>query len=181
MKPKRSLGQNFLENKEILNKIVKLGNIKDNDIVLEIGPGTGNLTEEILKKKPNKLIIVEKDKSLSTILQKKFGENVEIINKDILECYQELSYSKPIKVFGNLPYNISTKILTSFININNLNKIISKFIFVFQKEVAERIVAKENTREYGRLSILTSWKMLSSKVLDISPNNFFPKPKVWSS
>ena len=106
---------------------------------------------------------------------------MEIINKDILECYQELSYSKPIKVFGNLPYNISTKILTSFININNLNKIISKFIFVFQKEVAERIVAKENTREYGRLSILTSWKMLSSKVLDISPNNFFPKPKVWSS
>ena len=137
----------------------------------------GNLTEEILKKKPNKLIIVEKDKSLSTILQKKFGENVEIINKDILECYQELSYSKPIKVFGNLPYNISTKILTSFININNLNKIISKFIFVFQKEVAERIVAKENTREYGRLSILTSWKMLSSKVLDISPNNFSQNQK----
>ena len=181
MKPKKSLGQNFLEDKGILNKIVKLGNIKDDDIVLEIGPGTGNLTKEILKKKPYKLIIVEKDKSLSAMLNKKFGENVKIINKDILECYQELSYSKPIKVFGNLPYNISTKILTSFININNLNKIVSKFIFVFQKEVAERIVAKENTREYGRLSILTSWKMLSSKVLDISPNNFFPKPKVWSS
>ena len=119
-------------------------------------------------------MIVEKDKSLSTCTEK-FGENVKL-NKDILECYQELSYSKPIKVFGNLPYNISTKILTSFININNLNKIISKFILYFKKKLRKGF-AKENT-EIWRLSILTSWKMLSSKVLDISPMIFY-KTKVW--
>ena len=80
-----------------------------------------------------------------------------------------------------MPYNISTKILTSFIKIENLNKKFEKFIFIFQKEVADRIIAKENTKNYGRLSILTSWKINSEKILDIDPKYFYPKPKVWSS
>ena len=86
-----------------------------------------------------------------------------------------------MKVFGNLPYNISTRILVSFIRIKNLNNFFSKFIFIFQKEVADRIVANNNSKDYGRLSILSTWKFEKKKNLDISPNSFYPKPKVWSS
>ena len=181
MKPKKSLGQNFLIDEKILNQIVKNGNIKKNDIVLEIGPGTGKLTEKIIKRKPQKFIVVEKDKLLSDQLKIKFGESVEIINEDILKCYDKFKFDRPIKVFGNLPYNISTKILTSMIKLENLDKLFSNFIFVFQKEVADRIVAKYNTKQYGRLSILSTWKMEKSKIFDIPPSSFYPVPKVWSS
>ena len=181
MKAKRSLGQNFLSDPKILNTIVDQGNIKKNDIILEIGPGTGYLTNYILEKNPKKIIVVEKDKELSELLKKKYGKEIEVINKDILDCYKNFAFSSPIKVFGNLPYNISTKILISFLKIDNLNSLYDKFIFIFQKEVADRIIAEENTKKYGRLSILTSWKMNKLKIIDINPNFFFPKPKVWSS
>ena len=179
--PKKSLGQNFLNNTKILSNIINTGQVSDNDIILEIGAGTGNLTEKIIDKNPKELYVVEKDKDLSNLLKKRFGNKIFIINKDILECYDEFKFNKPIKVFGNLPYNISTKILISFIKIKNLEKFFEKFIFVFQKEVAERIIAKENSKNYGRISILTSWRMDHEKVTDISPNCFEPVPKVWSS
>ena len=159
MKAKKSLGQNFLKDQVILKKIVELGKINNNDIVLEIGPGTGNLTEQILKKNPYKVIVVEKDQNLSEILKKKFGGKLDVINEDILNCYKNFKFNTPLKVFGNLPYNISTKILISFIQLDNLSKYYEKFIFIFQKEVAERIVASVNSKNYGRLSIMTSWKM----------------------
>ena len=178
--PKKSLGQNFLNEKNTLENIVKAGNLCQEDIVLEIGPGTGNLTEKILEKKPNKLIVIEKDTELSKKLNKKF-DNIEVINEDILNCIEKFKFNSPIKVFGNLPYNISTKILISFIRLNDLNKIFERFIFVFQKEVADRIIAKENSKNYGRLSILTAWKMCRTKEFDINPKNFYPIPKVWSS
>ena len=181
IKPKKSLGQNFLGNLEILNTIVENGNILNSDIVIEIGPGTGNLTEKILEKKPKQLIVIEKDKNLSQILEKKFKNKIEIINKDILDCYKNFIFDKPIKVFGNLPYNISTEILISFLKISDLTTKFEKFIFMFQKEVADRILAEENSKNYGRLSILTSWKMDKNKITDINPNFFYPKPKVWSS
>ena len=181
MRPKKSLGQNFLKDLNILSKIVELGNITEKDTILEIGPGTGYLTELILNKKPNKLIVVEKDERLSNLLLEKHENKIEIINKDILDCYKDFRFKTPIKVFGNLPYNISTKILLSFIKINNLSRYFSKFIFIFQKEVADRIIADENTKNYGRLSIITDLKMKKSKIIDISPNCFYPKPKVWST
>ena len=181
MKVKKSLGQNFLNDKDVLSKIVEIGNITNSDIVLEIGPGTGNLTEKILEKKPRKLIVVEKDSNLTNLLKKKFENKIQILNKDILDCYNIFDYNEPIKVFGNLPYNISTKILISFIKINNLHDKFNKFIFIFQKEVAERILANENTKNYGRLSIFTSWKMDKLKIIDINPKFFYPKPKVWST
>ena len=180
MEPKKSLGQNFLKDQNILENIVDVGKISNEDIILEIGPGTGNLTEKILSKNPKSLIVVEKDKELSRKLSNKYN-NLKIINKDILECYNNFNFEKPIIVYGNLPYNISTKILLSFIKIDNLEKKFKKFVFVFQKEVADRIVAQENTREYGRLSVLTSWKVNRSKIFDISPEYFYPRPKVWSS
>ena len=181
MNPKKSLGQNFLNNTNLLSKIVDNGKISKEDIILEIGPGSGNLTNELLKKKPKKLIVVEKDDNLSEFLYDRFGGQIKIINKDILTCYKDFNFDEPLKVFGNLPYNISTKILTSFIKIENLNKKFKKFIFIFQKEVADRLIAEENTKNYGRLSIITSWKLNSEKLLDIDPKFFYPKPKVWSS
>ena len=141
LKPKKSLGQNFLYDNEILSKIIDVGNISNKDTILEIGPGTGSLTEKILQKKPKKLYVVEKDKDLANELYRKFSKKIEIINEDILECYNQFYFNKPIKVFGNLPYNISSKILTSFIKINDLNKFFEIFIFIFQKELAERILS----------------------------------------
>ncbi len=181
MNPKKSLGQNFLEDKTLLRKIVDLGDISNKDTVIEIGPGTGNLTGELMKRNPKKLIVVEKDNILSDLLHRKYNSDITVINKDILKCYNDLIGSVPLKVFGNLPYNISTKILVSFIKMDNLHKKFNKFIFIFQKEVADRIVAKEDSKNYGRLSILTSWKMNCEKILDIDPIYFKPKPKVWSS
>ena len=181
MKPKKSLGQNFLNDEKTLDNIVDLGDIHNDDIILEIGPGTGKLTEKIINKKPKKIIVVEKDKNLSDALKINYGHKIEIINDDILNCYNNFKFDKPIKVFGNLPYNISTKILISFLKLDNLDKLFIIFILVFQREVADRIVAKYNTKQYGRLSILSSWKMNTSKIFDIPPKNFYPVPKVWSS
>ena len=179
--PKKSLGQNFLNNASLLSNIVELGNISKNDVILEIGPGTGNLTEKILEKKPKKFYVVEKDDSLSKFLKNKFGDKIIIINDDILNCYSKFKFDTQIKVFGNLPYNISTKILISFIKLNDISKYFSKFIFIFQKEVADRLIAETNNKNYGRLSVITSWKMEKSKILDISPEFFYPIPKVWST
>jgi len=179
--PKKSLGQNFLIDSQILNMIVELGKIKSNDIVLEVGPGTGNLTEIILKKKPKKLVVVEKDKNLSLILKKRFNNEVEIINDNILNYNHDIYYNKKIIIFGNLPYNISTQILTSWIKINNLKNFCKKFVLMFQKEVADRILADSNSKNYGRLSIISSWKMDIEKITDINPDSFFPRPKIKSS
>ena len=179
--PKKSLGQNFLIDNEILNLITNSGSINSNDIVLEVGPGTGNLTEKILKKKPKKLIVVEKDKNLSVILKNKFDKDIEIINDNILNYNQDIYHNKKIIIFGNLPYNISTQILTSWIKINNLNNFCKRFVLMFQKEVADRILAEHNSKNYGRLSIISSWKMDIEKITDINPDSFFPRPKIKSS
>ena len=159
------MGQNFLNNTRILSNIVNAGQVSNKDIILEIGPGTGNLTEKIIDRNPKEFYVVEKDKDLSNMLKKRFGNKIFIINKDILDCYNEFKFNLPIKVFGNLPYNISTKILISFIKLENLEKFFEKFIFVFQKEVAERIIAKENSKNYGRISIIASWIMDQSKLV----------------
>ena len=179
--PKKSLGQNFLVDNKVLNQIVDLGEIKSNDIVIEVGPGTGNLTEKILQKKPKKLTVIEKDINLSLFLKKKFSNDLEIINDDILNYNQGIYHNKKVIIFGNLPYNISTQILTSWIKINNLNNFCKRFILMFQKEVADRILAEYNTKNYGRLSIIASWKMNIKKIIDINPGSFLPSPKIKSS
>ena len=179
--PKKSLGQNFLVNKEIIKKIVELGKITNESTVIEIGPGTGNLTIELLKKKPKKIIAIEKDENLCSELTKKFKSDLQLINKDVLDLDWNYFALDQSIIFGNLPYNISAKILTNWIKLNNLNYMFNKFILMFQKEVADRILAEVNSSKYGRLSILTAWKMKVHKIMDISPENFFPQPKVKSS
>tara|TARA_B100001250_G_scaffold206451_1_gene177208 strand:- start:885 stop:1673 length:789 start_codon:yes stop_codon:yes gene_type:complete len=179
--PKKSLGQNFLIDEKILKKIVEIGRIGHNDDVLEVGPGTGNLTLKILNSKPRSLTVIEKDKRLVETLQKKFKNKIKIINEDILNFKRSnIKYNNMI-IFGNLPYNISSKILVNWIKINNLKEYCKRFVLMFQKEVADRIVANYNSSKYGRLSILSSWKMNIKKVMDINPESFYPSPKVKSS
>ena len=178
---KKSLGQNFLHDKKIINLISELGNIDNKDIVIEVGPGTGNLTEKILEKNPKKLIVVEKDKRLSDNLKNKFQEKIVIFNQDMLNFPFHKYLYKKIIIFGNLPYNISSQILAKWIKMKNLDKICKKFILMFQKEVADRIIAEFNTKNYGRLSILANWRMEIEKILDIDPKCFKPSPKVIST
>ena len=180
MKPKKSLGQNFLIDSNVIEIITNLVSIK-NKSILEIGPGTGNLTSFILKNKPKKLFVVEKDNDLAKKLQNNFKEKLIIINKDILEVDETSIYNDKFTVFGNLPYNISTEILSKWI-VNLKDKFwFDYLILMFQKEVANRIVAKFNTPAYGRLTILANWKLNVKKICDIKPISFSPKPKIDSS
>ncbi len=183
IKAKKSLGQNFLIDKNIINKIVNLAEINDKT-VLEIGPGTGNLTSLILEKKPRKIIVIEKDTNLVLHLSKEFKNQIIIKNEDVLKFNERILMNEKndLIVFGNLPYNISTEILCKWIlNIDESNFWFSKLILMFQKEVADRIVANFNTSNYGRLSILANWKLNIKKIFDIKPQSFNPKPKVESS
>ena len=181
IKPKKSLGQNFLSDKNIIEKIAEIEKISNKSSVLEIGPGTGNLTESILKKKPKNFIVIEKDYNLSKLLDKKFHDKIKIINEDFLNLnYKNISIDKLI-IYGNLPYNVSTEILIRFITENEKFKSFKKLIFMFQKEVAERIIAKINSKKYGRLSVIANWRLNIKKEFDISPNSFFPIPKVNST
>jgi 16S rRNA (adenine1518-N6/adenine1519-N6)-dimethyltransferase len=180
IKAKKSLGQNFLIDKNILEKIVNTIQIKEKNI-LEVGPGTGNLTSYILKKEPKKVIVIEKDKNLAEKLEQNFIDKVTVINNDILEVDENSLLNEKFSVFGNLPYNISTEILSKWIINLNDNFWFDHLLLMFQKEVADRIIAKFNTSSYGRLSILANWKLKIIKICDINPHSFFPKPKVESS
>jgi len=182
-KAKKSLGQNFLIDQNIIKKIIKIGNIDKNKTILEVGPGHGSLTKKILDEKPNLLLAVEKDKNLTFQLKKKFKDNnkLEIINDDIINYIQNRNLTQNTIVFGNLPYNISTQILASLILLKKWPPWYTKLIFMFQKEVADRIIAKEKTKKFGRLSILCNWRLEVKKHFDVSKNCFFPKPKVNST
>ncbi len=180
IKAKKSLGQNFLIDKDIIEKIVSQAEIKD-QIILEVGPGSGNLTSEILKKNPKKFYVIEKDNKLALHLKEKFNNELIIINEDILQINEKLLFTDKITVFGNLPYNISTEILSKWIlNLEN-DFWFDKLILMFQKEVAERIIANINTSDYGRLSILANWRLNIKKICDIKPGSFYPRPKINSS
>ena len=182
-KAKKSLGQNFLIDKNIINKIIKIGNIDEKKIVMEIGPGSGNLTNEIISKNPKKIIAIEKDINLSLFLKNKFKniKNVKVINEDILDVIKYKNLQSNIIVFGNLPYNISTKILASLILIKKWPPWYDSLILMFQKEVADRIIARTKTKEFSRLTVLSNWRLEIKKHFDISRNCFFPKPKINST
>ena len=180
IKAKKSLGQNFLIDREVLEKIVSITDITNKE-VLEIGPGSGNLTTYILKKKPKKLYVVEKDDDLAILLKEKFDTEIEIINDDILKVSESNISEQKLSVFGNLPYNISTEILSKWILNIGSNFWFNSLVLMFQKEVADRIISEFNNSNYGRLSILSSWKLNVKKILDIKPQSFSPRPKIDSS
>jgi len=180
IRAKKSLGQNFLIDKDIINTIINTVSITDNEI-LEVGPGSGNLTREIIRNKPSKIYLVEKDTFLAESLKEIKDERVKIFNDDILK-FDENSLSKnKIIVFGNLPYNISTEILSKWITSLKNDYWFSDLVLMFQKEVADRIIAQFNNSAYGRLSILANWRLNINKICDISPASFSPRPKIQSS
>jgi len=181
IKPKKSLGQNFLTDRNILEKIIGITKIEKKSI-LEVGPGTGNLTSYILKKNPKKIFLVEKDENLVSFLTNQFNDKVTIINDDILRIEEKKLFKEKLIVFGNLPYNISTEILCKWIlNLDSNYFWFNCLILMFQKEVADRIISNFDSAKYGRLSVLSQWKLDVTKICDIKPNSFYPKPKVDSS
>ena len=181
IKAKKSLGQNFLVDKNIINIITNILNIENKDI-LEVGPGTGNITNALLKKKPKKIYVVEKDNNLVSLLKKDFRDQINIIHDDILNINENNLNKEQLIVFGNLPYNISTEILCKWIlNLDDEKVWFSNLVLMFQKEVADRIISNYNTSNYGRLTILANWKLEIEKIIDIGPNSFSPKPRIESS
>ena len=180
IKAKKSLGQNFLINYEVLEQIVNTVEINDKEI-LEIGPGSGNLTSHILKRNPKKIYVIEKDDELVLLLSKKFKDEISIIHDDVLKIAENKISNEKLIVFGNLPYNISTEILSKWIVNLNKNFWFDNLVLMFQKEVADRMIAQYNTSNYGRLSIFTNWKLNIQKIIDIKPESFSPRPKIDST
>ena len=163
-----------------MKRLLKLQISKIN--ILEIGPGTGNLTEYILQENPNYLTVIEKDENLCQKLFLRFKDKIKIINNDVLKENLEIRNSnEKFTVFGNLPYNISTEIICRWVLNLKETYWFDELILMFQKEVADRIIAKENTSQFGRLSVLMNWRLNIKKVFDIGPNSFSPKPKIDSS
>lgn len=179
---KKTFGQNFITDKNLLEKIVRESNITQDDIVLEIGPGAGTLTQEI-SKKAKKVIAYEIDKDLIAYLENKFKDtNVTIINKDIMKVDENelktvLSNNK-YKIVANLPYYITTPIIMKFIESDYSPESISIMV---QKEVADRLVAKPNTKEYGSITASINLYCNTKIIMNVSRSMFMPQPDVDSA
>jgi 16S rRNA (adenine1518-N6/adenine1519-N6)-dimethyltransferase len=179
--PKKSLGQNFLIDKNIIKKIINLSNIQ-NRHVIEIGPGNGELTDEIIKNKPKSITLIEKDFDLTKRLKKKYSENQNLIifNDDILKFNLEKIIKKESMIIGNLPYNISSQILVKIIKFKKWPPNFFDLIFMFQKELGEKIIGLYQTPDYSRISILANSRLKVIKKFFVSPNCFRPIPKITS-
>ena len=182
-KHKKKLGQNFLTNKEIIKKIAEIGNINKNTNIIEIGPGSGNLTKELIKKNPKKIYAIEFDKDLTNFLEeiKNSYKNFNYTISDALSFDEKNIFKNNSIIFGNLPYNISLKLLIKWIYSDPWPPFYNQMILMFQKEVADRIIAKSNTKKYGRISILTDARLNVKFHFNISKREFSPEPKVDSS
>lgn len=176
---KKKFGQNFLQDQNIINNIVSAFEIKSDDCILEIGPGLGAITHPILKKISH-INLVEIDRDLAANLISKYGEKITLYNTSILDfdLTQIPNNNNKIKIIGNLPYNISTPILFHLFNF--INKIDS-MLFMLQLEVVDRITAPHNSKEYGRLSVMTQLYCDTIKLFKIPPTAFKPIPKVESA
>ena len=179
-KPKKSLGQNYLIDNNILKLISTAGNVSSQNDIMEIGPGTGKLTEYLCNLNYNKFVAIEKDNKLYKKLVNQF-EQINLINDDFLKFDLKKINLKNLIIYGNLPYNVSSQILVKLIREFSENFNFKKLILMFQKELADRILAKHNSNAYGRISIISQWKMDILKLKDVSPKSFNPAPKVESS
>lgn len=182
--PKKELGQNFLIDSNITRKIIDVFDCQDGDIVVEIGPGTGALTEYLVKA-PITLFCIELDTRAANLLENRFPKNkysnIEIINQDVRKfSFKELysRYRKPINVIGNIPYNISSDIF--FMLFENF-QYVNKAILMIQKEVALRLVGKPRTKEYGISTVALDLVGKAKRMFDVPSTCFYPRPKVTSS
>ena len=177
-KPKKRFGQNFLQDENILNKIVKEINLKSEDRIIEIGPGYGALTQKLLSFTEN-LTAVEIDNGLADDLKKKLP-HLHLINEDFLETDLSRldSSGKKLRVVGNIPYNITSPILFKLIE---NNKLVKDAVFMVQLEVAKRMTANKGVKDYGILAVVLKYFTETELCFKISPNVFYPKPKVFSA
>lgn len=183
MYAKKKFGQNFLIDKNILNKIVEISDISKDDVVIEIGPGMGCLTE-YLSINAKKVICYEIDKDMVEILEENLlskYDNIEIINNDFLKVdlsyYADVQNCENVKVVANLPYYITTPIIFKLLSETK----IQQFTFMVQKEVAERLTGVPNTKDYNSLSVAMKFKTDSKIAYKVKPNCFYPAPNVDSA
>ena len=179
---KKKFGQNFLNNFEIVNKIIESANVNKNSVVYEVGPGDGVLTNEIIKKNPKKFYCIEIDSSLKPKLEKFFiNKNYKLIFDNAITFDEKIFLNQDVTIISNLPYNISLKLLTKWCQQQSSHGWIKEMILMFQKEVADRILAIENTKKFGRISILSSAFFKVSNIINVNRKNFNPPPKVNST
>ena len=178
----KELGQNFLSNPATAQMIVDRTGIDKNTTVLEIGPGLGAITLP-LARAGKKVVAIEKDRRIIPLLEGELAEegidNVTIINQDVLKTdLKDIAGTEKLVVVGNLPYNISSQILFKLITIR---QVVTHAFLMFQKELAQRLISSAGTKDYSRLSAVVQYASKISRVADIRPNNFFPKPDVDST
>ena len=177
---KKSLGQNFITDENFLKKLSSLIITSSDSIVIEIGPGKGALTKELVKKKIKQILVIEKDKRLITdlkIFSKEF-KNLKVIHQDALSIDFNKFIKKNSIIVGNLPFNISSNLLMNWILLNKWPPLYKKMYLMFQKEVGERILAVHGSKQYGRLSVITQSRCKIKKLIIAKSKIFNPQPKV---
>ncbi len=184
VRAKKKFGQNFLKDQNVIANIIKEAEITKNSLVIEIGPGTGALTEHLVKE-AGKVIAFEIDTDLIPILEAKIkNDNFILINKDILDVdineaiALNIGTLENVVIIGNLPYYITTPIILGLLE---KNVKASAYVFMVQREVADRLTAKPKTKDYNALSVLMNYKTKTKKCFDVSPQCFNPVPGVWSA
>lgn len=181
---KKSLGQNFLLDLNLTSKIARLaGDISGHD-VLEVGPGPGGLTRGLLAAGARRVVALEKDPRCMAALSEisaAYPGRLDVFNADALEFDMRGQLTGPVRVVANLPYNVGTELLVRWLTPKDWPPFWSSLTLMFQKEVAERIIAKPGTKAYGRLGILAQWKSTPSVVMELPPESFTPPPKVHSA
>ncbi len=182
---RKSLGQNFLLDLNLTGRIARAGGPLKDATVIEVGPGPGGLTRALLSEGAKRVIAVERDHRAIAVLQEvaeHYPDRLTVIEGDALG-FDPAPYLEdgPVRIVANLPYNIATPLLIGWLEAEPWPPFYDRLVLMFQREVAERIVAKQNTKDYGRLSVLAQWRTQPKILFDIAPSAFVPPPKVTSS
>lgn len=181
---RKSLGQNFLFDANLLNKIVRVVGALDGKTVYEVGPGPGGLTRAILAANPKRLLVIEKDpRCIDALaeLQQHFPARLDILQQDALTANEAELLGQNVEVIANLPYNVGTALLIRWLSLAAWPGWWSGLTLMFQKEVAQRIVATPDTDAYGRLSVLAQWRCDAKLMFDVPRQAFTPPPKITSA
>ena len=179
---KKKFGQNFLTDESVAEIIIAESHISNKSYVLEIGPGDGILTKKIISKNPKKFISIEIDEELKNNLNRFFNNNNhKLINRNALNFDLQNNFEKDIIIVSNLPYNISIPLLTKWIHELKTGIKFKRLILMFQKEVAERLLSKENSKKFSRITLLVSDFFKVKRIINVDIKKFFPIPKVDST